>query len=76
MGTTAYFGRLHRPGLQAIAGQIADLRVPLQQSLALQKAPDPFGDGMRQFAQLGGGRGFHRAKPLAPSIGPDDIDPI
>ena len=67
---------IHRPGLQAIAGQRAVLRVPLQQPLALQKAPNPFGDGMRQFAQLGGRRGFHRAKPLERSIGSDDINPI
>jgi hypothetical protein len=67
---------VHRPGLQAIAGQIAVFRVSLQQPLALQKAPDPFGDGMRQFAQLGAGRGPHRAKPLERSIGPDNIDPI
>jgi hypothetical protein len=67
---------VHRPGLQAIAGQIADLRVPLQQSLALQEAPDPFGDGLRQLGEFSGGRGFHRAKPLERSIGPNDRDPI
>jgi hypothetical protein len=39
-------------------------------------AGNPLGDGVRQFAQLGGGRGPHPAEPLEPSIGPDDIDPI
>jgi hypothetical protein len=51
-------------------------RFLLQQPLALQKAPEPFGDGLRQFAQLGGGRRPQREKPLERSIGPGDIDPI
>jgi hypothetical protein len=50
--------------------------VALQQSLPLQKAPDAPGDGVRQFGELGGGRGPHPAKPLDPSTGPNDVDPI
>ena len=68
--------RIHRPLVHRPRGQIALLAVALQQSLPLQKAPDPPGDGVRQFGELGGGRGPHPAKPLDRSTGPHDIDPI
>ena len=68
--------RIHGPLVHGLPGQEALLAVALQQSLALQKAPDTLRDRVGQFGKLGGGRGPHPAKPLDLSIGPHDIDPI
>ena len=38
--------------LHGIQGQVAVLRIPFQQPPALQKAPDPMGDGMRQLREF------------------------
>jgi hypothetical protein len=64
------------PLVHGLPGQEALLAVALQQSLALQKAPDTLRDRVGQFGELGGSRRPHPAKPLDLSIDPHDIDPI
>jgi hypothetical protein len=64
------------PLVHGLPGQEALLAVALQQSLALQKAPDTLRDRAGQFRELGGSRRPHPAKPLDLSIGPHDIDSI
>ena len=68
--------RIHRPIVHRLPGEEALLAVALQQSLALQKAPDTLRDRVGQFGELGGSRRPHPAKPLDLSIDPHDIDPI
>ncbi len=46
---------IHRPRLEALAGQIAALGVTLQQPLAFQEAADAPCEGMGQSGELGAG---------------------
>jgi hypothetical protein len=66
----------HWPGPEAIAGQIAFIRVPLQQSLPLEVAADALlSEGLRQPGQLHARRHRHPAESER-TVGPLDIRPV
>ncbi len=53
---------IHRPRLEALAGQIAGLGIPLQQSPTFQKTADAPCQGLGQCGELGARRRLHRAE--------------
>jgi len=66
---------IDRCGLEIVAGQIAVLRVSLQQPSALQKTTDALSNSVGQFGELGTARRPHPAESRR-SVGALDIHPV
>ncbi|VAW80484.1 hypothetical protein MNBD_GAMMA13-911 [hydrothermal vent metagenome] len=65
----------HRVVVHRIPSQIAVFGIPLQQALALQKAANALGDGVRQPGEFGAGQRLDPTEPGC-SIRLTDIHPI